>query len=142
MSLNETLSGALLRGIPPGSVCYPEQTNYDENACAIVRSNWFNSTWHAENPISIDYPVWTNNSCNPIFPNGTSVTGDVNAGKNGCSTGRYPIYVVNTTSVEHIAEALQWADRKNIRIVIKSTGHSYPGRYVQVQVQQANARTT
>ncbi|KAF2438004.1 FAD-binding domain-containing protein, partial [Karstenula rhodostoma CBS 690.94] len=129
--LNETLNGALIRGVPPASVCYPDQHNYNEAECAIVRFNWFNSTWHAENPISIDYPIWTNNSCIPIFPNGTSVTGDVHAGTLGCSIGRYPVYAVNATSVEQIAETLQWAGKKNIRIVVKSTGHSYPGRYVQ-----------
>ncbi|KAJ4299023.1 hypothetical protein N0V90_004267 [Kalmusia sp. IMI 367209] len=129
-SLNSTLSGALIRGVPPGSVCYPDQPDYSEDACAIVRSHWFNSTWHAESPISIDYPVWTNNSCNPIFPNGTSVTGDVHAGEKGCSIGSYPVYAVKATTAEQIAEALKWAGTKNIRIVVKNTGHSYPGRSV------------
>ncbi|KAJ4350426.1 uncharacterized protein N0V89_009047 [Didymosphaeria variabile] len=133
-SLNDTLSGALIPGIPPASVCYANQPNYDEDACTTVRSQWFNSTWHAENPISIDYPIWTNNSCNPIFPNGTSITGDVNAGKKGCTIGRYPVYAVKATCAEHVAEALRWAGKKNIRAVVKSTGHSYPGRCVQVQV--------
>jgi hypothetical protein len=73
--------------------------------------------------------VWANNSCNPIFPNGTSVTGDVTAGQKGCSIGGYPVYVVNATDAEHVAEALKWAGEKKVRIVIKNTGHSYPGRY-------------
>ncbi|KAF1972634.1 FAD binding domain-containing protein [Bimuria novae-zelandiae CBS 107.79] len=129
-TLNETLAGAVIRGVPPGAVCYPDQASYDESACATVRSQWFNSTWHAEDPISIDYPIWANNSCNPIFPNGTSITGDVSAGKRGCSIGNYPVYAVKATSAEQIAEALKWAGKKNIRVIVKSTGHSYPGRSV------------
>lgn len=127
-SLNTTLSGALIRSTPPASVCYSNQPNYNEEQCALVRSQWFNSTWHAENPISVDYPIWTNNSCDPIYPNGTSVTGNSNAGKKGCSIGNYPVYAVNATTAEQVSKALKWADEKNIRVVVKATGHSYSGR--------------
>ncbi|KAF2193948.1 hypothetical protein K469DRAFT_734568 [Zopfia rhizophila CBS 207.26] len=129
-AFNTSLSGALIQPIPPASVCYPSQHNHNEEACSIIRSQWFNSSWHAQDPISIDYPIWANNSCNPIFPNGTSVTGDPDAGKKGCSLGNYPVYVVNATSAEHVAEALKWAGSKNVRVVVKNTGHSFPGRSV------------
>ncbi|ORX94884.1 hypothetical protein BCR34DRAFT_594304 [Clohesyomyces aquaticus] len=127
-SLNSTLGGRLIRSVPPASVCYKNQPNYNEAQCEFVRSQWYNSIWHAENPISIDYPVWANNSCNPIFPNGTSVNGAPDAGKNGCSIGNYPVYVVNATTAEHVSAAFKWAGKKNVRVVIKSTGHSFPGR--------------
>jgi hypothetical protein len=78
--------------------------------------------------VSIDYPIWANNSCNPIFPNGTSVTGDTQAAAKGCSLGAYPAYVVNATSPSQIQTALLWAKEKNMRIVVKNTGHSYSGR--------------
>ncbi|KAF2472525.1 FAD binding domain-containing protein [Lindgomyces ingoldianus] len=127
-ALNTTLNGHLIQAVPPGSVCYPSQPNYNEAQCEAVRSQWFNSTWHAENPISIDYPIWANNSCNPIYPNGTSLTGDVHAGKKGCSIGNYPVYVVNATRAEYVSKAFKWAEVKNVRVVVKSTGHSFPGR--------------
>ncbi|KAF2638743.1 FAD-binding domain-containing protein [Massarina eburnea CBS 473.64] len=127
-TLNTTLGGALIRGIPPASVCYPSQPDYSSEACAFVHSQWFNSTWHAAHPISIDYPVWTNNSCNPIYENGTSVTGDLNAGKKGCSIGKYPVYAVKVTQAKQISDALKWAAARNLRVVVKGTGHSYPGR--------------
>ncbi|KAF2494539.1 FAD-binding domain-containing protein [Lophium mytilinum] len=127
-ALNDTISGQLIQAVPPASVCYSAQPNYDEDACDHIRSQWFNSSFHAEDPISIDYPVWANNSCNPIFPNGTSVTGDVKAGDKGCSIGDYPVYVVNATDPEHVAGVLKWAGQRNVRVVIKNTGHSYPGR--------------
>ncbi|KAF9697951.1 hypothetical protein EKO04_004506 [Ascochyta lentis] len=129
-ALNTTLSGALIQGIPPGSVCYPNEPNYSEEACATIRTQWFDSTFHASNPVSVDYPVWTNNSCNPIYPNGTSLTGDTNAGVNGCSLGAYPAYVVNATTAHQIAEALRWAGSHDIRVIVKATGHSYTGRSI------------
>ncbi|KAF1850181.1 FAD-binding domain-containing protein [Cucurbitaria berberidis CBS 394.84] len=129
-SLNTTLNGTLIRGVPPGAVCYPDQPSYDEEACTFVASQWFNSTWHAANPVSVDYPLWTNNSCNPIWPNGTSLTGDVTAGARGCSIGAYPAYVVNSTAPEQVAVALMWADKHNLRVVVKSTGHSLLGRSI------------
>lgn len=128
--LNHSLNGALIRGVPPASVCYTDQPNYDAGACTFIASQWFNSTWHASDPVSIDYPIWTNNSCNPIYPNGTSVTGDAAAGAKGCSLGAYPAYVVNATNPEQIGMALKWADAKNIRVIVKSTGHSHAGRSV------------
>ncbi|CAO2647653.1 Nn.00g085750.m01.CDS01 [Neocucurbitaria sp. VM-36] len=129
-SLNSTVNGKLIRGVPPGSVCYPNQENYDEEACTYIASQWFNSTWHATNPVSVDYPIWTNNSCNPIWPNGTSLTGDTTAGEKGCSIGAYPMYVINATTADEVLVALKWAGKKNIRVVVKNTGHSFPGRSI------------
>lgn len=114
--------------MPPGSVCYPDHPSYDEEACAFVRSQWFNPEWHARNPISVDYPIWTNNSCNPIGPDGISVDGDVTAGERGCSIGAYPAYVVNATDSIHVQRALIWASENNVRVIVKSTGISYSGR--------------
>lgn len=126
--LNTTLSGTLIRNNPPASVCYPTEPNYNEEACEVIRARWFDSTFHASDPVSVDYPIWTKNSCNPIYPNGTSVTGDPDAGERGCNADTYPAYVVNATQTSQIASALKWATQKNIRVVVKATGHSYTGR--------------
>jgi hypothetical protein len=84
------------------------------------------------------YPTWANNSCDPIFANGSSITGDPHAGAKGCSLGDggggrghgggYPYYVVNASSAEQVSEALKWAARKNVRVNVKNTGHNVPGR--------------
>jgi hypothetical protein len=127
-SLNETVNGRLIRAVPPGSACYHSSPNYDERVCSDVASQWFNSSFHADDPVSIDYPIWANNSCNPIFPNGTSITGDPLAGARGCTIGEYPVYVVNATEATQVQSTLSWAAKRNIRINIKNTGHNYPGR--------------
>ncbi|KAJ8117653.1 hypothetical protein OPT61_g1202 [Boeremia exigua] len=126
--LNTTLSGVLIRATPPASVCFPEEPNYNEAACSRIRERWSDSTFHGADPVSIDYPIWTNDSCNPIYANGTSITGDPNAGERGCNADTYPAYVVNATRSEQVAAALKWADARNIRVIVKATGHSYTGR--------------
>jgi FAD/FMN-containing dehydrogenase len=48
----------------------------------------------------------------------------------GCSPGAYPAYVVNATTATQISHAVRWADKRNIRLVVKGTGHSHSGRSV------------
>ncbi|KAJ4163185.1 hypothetical protein LMH87_004929 [Akanthomyces muscarius] len=125
---NATINGRLIKAHPAASVCYESQPDYNEAACSTIRDQWRNSTFHGQDPISIDYPFLANNTCPPTFPNGTSVSGDPNAGSKGCALGGYPDYVIDATSAEVIATALKWAQRKRIRVVIKNSGHSHLGR--------------
>lgn len=129
-ALNQTVAGKLIKGVPPGSVCYQESpwSNYNEADCEYVRANWLNSTFHALNPISIGFPQWAGNPCPPIFPNGTSVDGDPIAGKKGCSLGAYPVYALNATTAEHVSEVVRFTANHDIRLNVKSTGHSLTGR--------------
>ncbi|KAF1978868.1 FAD-binding domain-containing protein [Bimuria novae-zelandiae CBS 107.79] len=100
--LNTTIAGSLIRTVPIASSCYS--------------GNDFGSA-----PESIDYPIYANNSCLP-----TNVTGY--SPDQGCSIGAYPQYIVNATEEEHVAIATKWASERNIRIVIKGTGHDLNGR--------------
>ncbi|KAF2644920.1 FAD-binding domain-containing protein [Massarina eburnea CBS 473.64] len=127
-ALNDTLSGRLIEGIPPASVCYTSHPNYDAIACDAVLANWFVSDFHASDPISIGWPWWANNPCPPIYPNGTSVTGDTRAGEKGCGVGRYPVYAVNATEEVHVIAAVRFAAERGIRLNVKNTGHSFLGR--------------
>jgi hypothetical protein len=122
-SLNDTISGRLIKAVPPASVCYPALPDYDAAACKLVLANWTTPEYHSLNPISIHDPAWANNSCIPIYENGTSVSGDVNAGAKGCSLGFYPEYVVNATDGADVQAAFTFADTWNLRTTIKNTGH-------------------
>ena len=128
-SLNTTRDGRLIQARPPASVCYESEPDYDRAVCNDILSNWQFSTFHLEDPTSIDYPFWADNPCPPIFPNGTSIGGDPYAGAKGCTLGKYPSYVVNATSAEDIGAAMEWASGRSIRLNIKNTGHSHIGRY-------------
>ncbi|KAI9038130.1 FAD-dependent oxidoreductase [Aspergillus affinis] len=122
-SLNKTVSGRLIRTVPAGSVCYPSEPNYDAQACNAVRGNWTTWPFHSSSPVSTGNPKW-DDACSPIYPNGTSVTNNVDAGKEGCSIGNYPPYVVNATENQHVQAAVKFAKKWNLRLNVKNTGHS------------------
>ncbi|KAH6689418.1 FAD binding domain protein, partial [Plectosphaerella plurivora] len=122
--LNTTVSGRLIKTVAPAASCYPQEPSYNAEQCALIREEWFKDAFHSGNPVSLHSPSATNNSCNPLYPNGTSVSGDVLARAKGCSLGLYPPYVVNATGVEHVQAAVKFARDRNLRLNIKNTGHS------------------
>lgn len=62
-------------------------------------------------------PLFANQSCDPFQPQSKA-----------CTLGNYIRYAVNATSSKDIATALKFAQDKNIRFVIRNTGHDYLGR--------------
>ena len=111
-TLNNSIEGNLLHPSPPGAPCHPAQPTFDNSTCAYVSSQWTNSTFHSNNPISADY---NDESC---FP-------DVRA---PCSRFGYPLYVVNASKAEHVKQGVIFAKRHNIRLIVKGTGHDFAGR--------------
>ncbi|KAI9167534.1 FAD-linked oxidoreductase ZEB1 [Paramyrothecium foliicola] len=126
--LNSSISGRLIRTVPPASVCYPDQPNHDPAACKVVLSSWYDAGFHSRDPTSIGAPIWAGNPCPPIYPNGTSVNGDPKAGAKGCTIGGYPAFAVNATHPSHVQKAVKFARAHNLRLNVKSTGHSFQGR--------------
>lgn len=120
-SLNKTIGGFLLRTVPKASSCYAGNPFGSTVSCATVNDKWTNSTWHSQQPESIDYQVYANNTCLPNKGTGYSV-------EKGCSAGGFPTYIVNATDSNHVAYAMKWASDRNIRITVKGTGHDLNGR--------------
>ncbi|KAI0914789.1 hypothetical protein F4823DRAFT_621468 [Ustulina deusta] len=129
-SFNATISGRLIQSVPPAAVCYPSRLEYNEKACQDILKKWTVDGFYSSDPITINGQQWAGDSCNPIYPNGTSTTGDVNAGKKGCSIGMYPLYVVNATEASHVQAAVKFAKTNNLRLTIKNTGHSGSGKNI------------
>ncbi|KAI0447903.1 hypothetical protein F4803DRAFT_571551 [Xylaria telfairii] len=127
-SFNATISGRLIQSVPPAAVCYPSRQEYDQKACQDILEKWTEEGFYSSDPITINGQQWAGDSCNPIYPNGTSITGDVNAGSKGCSIGMYPLYVVNATEASYVQAAVKFAKANNIRLTIKNTGHRGAGR--------------
>ncbi|KXH35740.1 hypothetical protein CSIM01_05133 [Colletotrichum simmondsii] len=123
-ALNKTISGQLIKAVPPGAVCYPSRAEFDAVACDALLKQWSSSSFHSSHPFSIQGPLQANDSCNPIHPNGTSITGDTLAGSKECSQGSFPLYVVNATETSHIAEAVKFAQGHDMRLIVKNTGHA------------------
>ncbi|KFZ14095.1 hypothetical protein V502_06248 [Pseudogymnoascus sp. VKM F-4520 (FW-2644)] len=114
-SLDNSLSGQLIKTIPPGAVCHPSQPSYDGAACPAVQAGWKLAKWHTENPVSVIMDNFANDTClpDPKYP---------------CSGEGYPIYVVNATTAEHVKKGVDFARQNKVRLVVKGTGHDYLGR--------------
>ncbi|QKX59036.1 uncharacterized protein TRUGW13939_06166 [Talaromyces rugulosus] len=111
-ALNESLSGQLHAPIPAGTVCHAGQPGYTNTSCTIAKTQWGNSSWHANNPWSTDY---NDDTClpDPIAP---------------CSTAGYPAYVVEALAASDVQEAVNFARQTGVRLIVKGTGHDWPGR--------------
>ncbi|KAJ5196695.1 FAD-binding domain-containing protein [Penicillium cf. viridicatum] len=120
-SLNSSINHKLLRTVPVASSCWNGNPFGSLVNCSNVKSDWKNASWQSRFPESIDYPIFANNSCIP--PSASGYVKD-----RGCSIGGMPQYIVNATSEEQIATALKWAAARNIRVVVKGTGHDLNGR--------------
>ncbi|KAI0098725.1 hypothetical protein GGR51DRAFT_425905 [Nemania sp. FL0031] len=119
--LNSSLGDSLLRATPAASSCYANNPFGAAESCDDVSYGWGYSSFHANLPESINYPIWANNSCLP--PNATGYDPSL-----GCHVGGYPSYIVNATTPEQVATALKWASDRDIRVVVKGTGHDLNGR--------------
>ncbi|KAL4867229.1 hypothetical protein BDV12DRAFT_171744 [Aspergillus spectabilis] len=120
-ALNRSIDGALIRTSPAASSCYPGNPFGSSQNCTEVADNWSYAAYHAAWPESVDYSIYTNHSCLPPGVGGYVKT-------RGCTIGGLPQYIVNATTEEQIATALKWASERNIRIVVKGTGHDMNGR--------------
>ncbi|KAL7748239.1 hypothetical protein RI367_006425 [Sorochytrium milnesiophthora] len=114
-TFNNTLHGKLIKSVPPAASCH-QGPLYDATQCLYVQNNWNSSVFHAENPISIDFPSFANSSCvptaDPTLP---------------CTLGYFPVYSVNATETADVQAAVLFAKANNLRLVIKNTGHSFLG---------------
>lgn len=120
-SLNRTIDGELLRTVPVASACSSGNPFGSTVSCEVATDNWSNGTWHSQQPESIDYQMYANNTCLPKDASGYST-------EKGCSIEAFPQYIVNATEEIHVAYAMKWASDRNIRITVKGTGHDLNGR--------------
>ena len=120
-TLNETVGGRLLAPTPPGAVCQPSSPLFNNESCAeLVSTQWPSSDWHAKNPVTADY---NDDTClpSPLAP---------------CSGNGYPEYVVNATRGSDVQAAVRFAKRTGVRLIVKGTGHDFPGRYDCILVME------
>ncbi|MCJ1389766.1 hypothetical protein MMC18_002623 [Xylographa bjoerkii] len=66
---------------------------------------------------SIIDPYVQNRSCDPFTPKSKP-----------CLLGNYVDYAINVASANDVTAGLQFAQKQNIRFVIKNTGHDYSGK--------------
>ncbi|KAI0165160.1 FAD-binding domain-containing protein [Hypoxylon sp. FL1284] len=116
--LNNTIDGVLLQPKPAAAVCY-QGPDFDAEQCQFLLTNARSSHFWLDEPL-VALSEWAQGrTCVlEMDPEGS------------CTRGGFPEYVVNATSVKHIQAAVNFARNKNIRLVIKNTGHDFGGRSV------------
>ncbi|KAI8960805.1 FAD binding domain protein [Daldinia sp. FL1419] len=118
-SFNNTIRGRLIATVPIASPCHDTfpGVSYDADKCAEIRANWGLPKLHYESAHSPMAHVFTNMSCDPF------TTRDAQ-----CTVGNYIAYAVNAPGVLEYRETLNFAKKRNIRLVIRNTGHDYMGK--------------
>ncbi|KAK4150008.1 hypothetical protein C8A00DRAFT_46504 [Chaetomidium leptoderma] len=114
--LNVSLGGALLRPLPAASACYPGE-GFNETTCRWLVNQSDRTHFWIDEPLST-LTQWPQGSTCPLTLNP----------EGSCTRGGFPKYVVNATTVKHIQAAVNFARNKNVRLVIKNTGHDFGGR--------------
>ncbi|KAI6350644.1 hypothetical protein MCOR25_010515 [Pyricularia grisea] len=115
---NKTVGGKLIKNTPVALPCYSGITQ-DDNSCQAVQKGWTSPNFQVDAPVGYDYPV--NLTC-PLISLGAA------AADGNCSLGNAPVFAVNVTAVEDISQALSLARERNLRVVVKSTGHDFMQR--------------
>ncbi|KAL8704762.1 MAG: hypothetical protein Q9201_002109 [Fulgogasparrea decipioides] len=112
-NLNNSVSGKLIQNVQPAAPCYPGPLQNDA-ACEYVDAHWTSEAFQASTAIGLSYPT---ESC-PVF--------NISAGQQptqNCTLGDQPVYTVNATEAADVAKSIQFAEKNNIRVVIRDTGH-------------------
>ncbi|KAK3991555.1 Tetrahydrocannabinolic acid synthase, partial [Cladorrhinum sp. PSN332] len=114
-SFNQSIDGRLIKPTPPGAVCHPGHAAYDSSKCQIVQTAWSGEPLHSNDPVSVMWNNWNNDTCLPDP-------------RLSCSEAGYAVYVVNATTPEHVKAGIDFARQHNIRLIVKNSGHDYIGR--------------
>jgi len=135
---NTSLGGRLIADAPVAAACY-QGLAYNAKSCEVVSVELTNQSFVSDNPIALSYPT---DSCPPKkLTGGACSLGDnpnqscssANATKGTsegtCSIGDQPRFTVNATRIAHVVKAVNFARQRNIRLVIRNTGHDILRRY-------------
>lgn len=121
LALNESIADSLIATSPVASSCWNTSAFDSPYSCQTVESNWSSSVFHAAQPESIGAWIFANNSCIPPVALGYTES-------QGCRLGGLPSYVVNATDECQVATGMRWAADRDVRVVVKGTGHDLNGR--------------
>ncbi|KAK8047898.1 FAD binding domain containing protein [Apiospora saccharicola] len=113
--LNATVQGRLITSVRIASVCH--DPTYDARACEDLRGKWGFPDSFLGSPADSLPPFFENQSCNPFTER-----------QMPCSLGNAPIFSINTTGFEDIRAGIEFAKEKNVRLIIKNTGHDFLGK--------------
>ncbi|USP78593.1 hypothetical protein yc1106_05867 [Curvularia clavata] len=112
---NKTVGGRLVATVPLGAPCHG--ASFNSATCESLKSQWQTEKIHYDSSSSVMAPFFANQSCDPFQPRDRP-----------CELGNYVRYAVNASGPQDIQRAIEYATLRNIRLVIRNTGHDYLGR--------------
>ena len=115
---NTTLGGKLIATVPIGSPCHDGPLgSFDEAKCAQLQSVWGFPETHYSTSSSIQSAFFANGSCDPFLARSVP-----------CVLGNFVSYAVDARSAADYRTTLAFAALRNIRLVIRNTGHDFIGK--------------
>ncbi|KLU91525.1 FAD binding domain-containing protein [Magnaporthiopsis poae ATCC 64411] len=125
-ALDSVLEGRLLKPTPLGAACDPSHPAYSAARCQTLVRDASRTRTLLDDPLTI-LNVWPQgDTCRVALPG----SGPGGADPPPCTRGGFPEYVVNATTVRDVQAAVNFARNKNLRLVVKNTGHDFGGRSV------------
>ncbi|KAE9373591.1 FAD-binding domain-containing protein [Stipitochalara longipes BDJ] len=115
--LNSTVEGKLMATSLLADVCH--DPHYNASACSDLKKTWDKEVTHFSTPESFMAPLFQNQTCDPFT-----------AQAKQCTAGNYAVYSINVSSASDVIAGIKFAREKNIRLVIKNTGHEYIHGYL------------
>jgi len=114
-TLASQVSQPLIHPAPPATPCY----NSASGNCSDVRAGWFNGVWRSDQPGASEHTNWETYT----FSNGTIQACYLNTTLGvPCQQGGVPVIGVDARTPNDIREAVNFAAKHNLRLVIKNTG--------------------
>ncbi|KAF2127476.1 FAD-binding domain-containing protein [Dothidotthia symphoricarpi CBS 119687] len=112
---NTTVGGRLIATVPLGAPCHG--SDFDATTCNDLKSQWQYEEIHYNSSSSVMAPIFANQSCDPFQPR-----------ERPCELGNYVRYAVDASGASDVRLAIAFAALKNLRLVVRNTGHDYLGR--------------
>ena len=116
--LQSRLSNPLIAVAPVSQPCF--QATFNQDQCEVVQSRFNDGLWRADQPGALINSNWeaTDGLTASCYFNLSSTS--------TCQQGRVPVVGVNATTVRDVQEAVRFASRNNLKIVVKNTGYVDP----------------
>lgn len=112
-AFNASVDGKLIATVPLASPCHDSGfATYNAEVCKALQNQWLEPQTHFDDPSSVMAPFFANRSCDPFTSPGSE-----------CVIGAYVQYAVNVSHMDHVAKTINFARERNIRLVIRNTGH-------------------
>ena len=112
-TLASQVSQPLIHPAPPATPCYASGN------CSDVLAGWYNGVWRSDQPGAAENTNWETYT----FSNGTIQACYLNTTLGvPCQQGSVPVMGVDARTPQDIQEAVKFAAKHNLRLVIKNTG--------------------